>query len=99
MTVPEALKILGMKQGCKMADIKSKYRKLAMRHHPDKNKGAIEAVERMAKINEAYNICCKYYEGKQHLNSKQGWTTVTCTTTTGFAVDVSGTTFTIKFNL
>jgi len=98
MTVPEALKILGMKSGCKMSDIKARYRKLAMKHHPDKNEGAIEAVERMSKINEAYDTCCKYYDGKQH-NVKSGWTTVTCTTTTGFAVDVSGTTFTIKFNL
>ena len=51
-------KVLGLKKGASAKQIKSKYRKLALKYHPDKVKEEEreEAMEIMAKINEAYNV-------------------------------------------
>lgn len=68
MTVYEALGILGLKHGCLMTEVKSNYRKLAMKFHPDKNPGSEEAEKIMKKINMAYDVCCRYYS---HAQSKK----------------------------
>ncbi|MCK5604348.1 DnaJ domain-containing protein [Candidatus Pacearchaeota archaeon] len=60
MLVTEALKVLGMPVGSKMTDIKTRYRKLAMEFHPDKNREDKEAEEKMKRINVAYETCCRY---------------------------------------
>jgi len=48
--------VLGLKKGASEAEIKSAFRKLAVKYHPDKNKGDKSAEEKFKEINEAYTI-------------------------------------------
>src|ERR687886_157773 len=48
--------VLGVPRGASAAAIKSAYRKLAKKHHPDNNKGDPKAAERFAEINAANEI-------------------------------------------
>jgi len=47
--------ILGVKKTATAAEIKSAYRKLALKHHPDKNKEK-DAEEKFKAINQAYEV-------------------------------------------
>ena len=47
--------VLGVERSISDAELKKKYRKLAMKYHPDKNK-APEAVDRFKEISTAYDI-------------------------------------------
>jgi molecular chaperone DnaJ len=47
--------VLGVKKGASDKEIKSAYRKLSKKYHPDINPGD-DAKEKMAEINEAYEI-------------------------------------------
>jgi len=47
---------LGVARGATEADIKKAYRKLALKHHPDRNPGSKEAEEKFKDINEAYQV-------------------------------------------
>ncbi len=49
-------KILGVEKKATKADIKKAYKKLAMKHHPDRNKGNKQSEETFKKINEAYAV-------------------------------------------
>jgi molecular chaperone DnaJ len=48
--------VLGVSRGASETEIKSAYRKLAVRYHPDKNPGDHEAEERFKEAAEAYSV-------------------------------------------
>ncbi|MGJ0906262.1 molecular chaperone DnaJ [Clostridium botulinum] len=48
--------LLGLEKGASEEDIKKAFRKLAIKYHPDKNKGNKEAEEKFKEINEAYQV-------------------------------------------
>ena len=48
--------VLGLTKGASEEEIKSAYRKLAMKYHPDKNPGDKEAEEKFKEINEAFSV-------------------------------------------
>ena len=49
-------KALGVAKTAKPAEIKTAYRKLARKYHPDANKGDASAEERFKEISEAYSV-------------------------------------------
>jgi curved DNA-binding protein len=49
-------KVLGIHKEATPEDIKKAYRQLALKYHPDRNKGDKEAEERFKEINEAYAV-------------------------------------------
>src|ERR1700758_1045535 len=49
-------KALGVAKTAKSAEIKTAYRKLARKYHPDANKGDSSAEERFKEISEAYSV-------------------------------------------
>jgi len=48
--------VLGVSRTATLDEIKSAYRKLAMKYHPDRNPGNKEAEERFKEITEAYEV-------------------------------------------
>jgi curved DNA-binding protein len=48
--------VLGVKKDSSAQEIKKAYRKLAMKYHPDKNKGDKAAEDKFKKISEAYAV-------------------------------------------
>jgi molecular chaperone DnaJ len=48
--------VLGLQKGASESEIKSAFRKKAMKYHPDKNSGDKEAEEKFKEVNEAYSV-------------------------------------------
>ncbi|MCR3758201.1 molecular chaperone DnaJ [Clostridium felsineum] len=48
--------VLGLQKGASDDEIKKAFRKLAIKYHPDKNRGNKEAEEKFKEINEAYQV-------------------------------------------
>ena len=48
--------VLGVERGAGDSEIKSAYRKLALKHHPDRNQGDAAAEELFKEASEAYEI-------------------------------------------
>jgi molecular chaperone DnaJ len=48
--------VLGVARNASDQDIKSAYRKLALKHHPDRNQGNAEAEEKFKEAAEAYSV-------------------------------------------
>ena len=47
---------LGLKKGASEEEIKSAFRKMAMKYHPDRNPGDASAEEKFKEVNEAYSV-------------------------------------------
>ena len=56
MAKKDYYEVLGLKKGASENDIKRAYKRLASKHHPDKNQGSKEAEEKFKEINEAYEV-------------------------------------------
>ena len=48
--------ILGVSKGASQDEIKKSYRRLAMKYHPDQNKGDKKAEKKFMAIQEAYDL-------------------------------------------
>src|SRR6201997_2999311 len=48
--------VLGVARGASEADLKSAFRKLAMKFHPDRNPGDKDCEHHFKEINEAYDV-------------------------------------------
>src|SRR5690625_7233220 len=48
--------VLRVSRSAGSSDIKAAYRKLAMKYHPDRNRGDVQAEETFKRINEAYAV-------------------------------------------
>ena len=48
--------VLGVPKNASDEDIKKAYRKLAMKHHPDRNQGDAEAEVKFKEAKEAYEM-------------------------------------------
>ncbi|MFZ6085360.1 molecular chaperone DnaJ, partial [Glaesserella parasuis] len=48
--------VLGLQKGASEQEIKRAYKRLAAKHHPDKNQGSKEAEEKFKEIKEAYEV-------------------------------------------
>lgn len=56
MAEKDYYKILGVNKGATSDEIKKAFRKLAMKHHPDKNQGNKESEKKFKELNEAYEV-------------------------------------------
>lgn len=56
MTKRDYYEVLGVARTANEAELKSAFRKAAMKHHPDKNPGDAEAEVKFKELNEAYQI-------------------------------------------
>ena len=57
---------LGVKRTATDSEIKSAYKKLAMKHHPDRNKGNAASEAKFKEISEAYNILSDPTQKRQY---------------------------------
>jgi curved DNA-binding protein len=66
MTAKDYYKILGISKSASTDEIKKAYRKLAMKYHPDRNKGDKDAEARFKDISEAYAVLSDKEKRKQY---------------------------------
>lgn len=59
-------KILGVERGASADEIKKAFRQLALKTHPDRNKGQKGAEERFKEINEAYAVLSDAEKRRQY---------------------------------
>jgi len=59
-------KILGVSESAKEDEIKSAYRKLAKRYHPDSHPGDAECEKKFREISEAYSILSDFEKKKKY---------------------------------
>jgi curved DNA-binding protein len=66
-------KTLGVERGATQAEIKSAYRKLARKHHPDVNPNNKDAETRFKQINEAYQVLSDAAKRKKYDELGADW--------------------------
>lgn len=73
MDYKDYYKILGVPKSASQADIKKKFRKLAVKYHPDKNKDNPSAEDKFKEINEAYEVLGDAKKRKQYDELGANW--------------------------
>src|SRR6266513_3623021 len=63
--------VLGVPAAASQDEIKKQYRKLASKHHPDKNPSDSKAAERFKEISEAYQVLGDPEKRKQYDQMRQ----------------------------
>jgi molecular chaperone DnaJ len=63
--------VLGVSASATQDEIKKQYRKLAAKHHPDKNQGDAKAADRFKEISEAYQVIGDAEKRKQYDQMRQ----------------------------
>src|SRR5215207_6912158 len=58
--------VLGISSSASQDEIKKQYRRLAAKHHPDKNPNDAKAAERFKEISEAYHVLGDAEKRKQY---------------------------------
>ena len=66
MSGKDYYKILGVSKSASPEEIKKSYRKMAMKYHPDRNKGDKEAEEKFKDVSEAYAVLSDPEKKKQY---------------------------------
>ena len=66
MSGKDYYKMLGVSKSASAADIKKAYRKLALKYHPDQNKGDKGAEAKFKEISEAYAVLSDAEKRKQY---------------------------------
>ncbi|MCZ6589148.1 MAG: molecular chaperone DnaJ [Alphaproteobacteria bacterium] len=56
MAKSDFYEVLGVDRSAKASDLKGAYRKLAMKHHPDRNPNNAEAERKFKEVSEAYDV-------------------------------------------
>ena len=54
--------VLGVSRNASEDELKKAYRKVAMKHHPDRNPGDKKAEEKFKEINNSYKILLKKFK-------------------------------------
>jgi curved DNA-binding protein len=73
MEYKDYYKILGVDKNSSQDEIKKAYRKLAVKYHPDKNKGNKEAEEKFKEINEANEVVSDPEKRKKYDELGENW--------------------------
>ncbi|OCB85935.1 hypothetical protein A7U60_g7069 [Sanghuangporus baumii] len=60
--IEEAYAVLGLENGASSEEVKSAYKKLAMKTHPDKNPDASDATQKFQEVGAAYNILIRHFD-------------------------------------
>ncbi len=73
MEYKDYYKVLGVSKNATKDEIKKAYRKLAVKFHPDKNKGNKEAEEKFKEINEANEVLSDEEKRKKYDQFGENW--------------------------
>ncbi|WKN42438.1 J domain-containing protein [Tunicatimonas pelagia] len=73
MEYKDYYKVLGVSKTASQEEIKKKYRKLAVKYHPDKNKGDKAKEEKFKEITEAYEVLKDPEKRKQYDELGANW--------------------------
>lgn len=73
MEYKDYYKVLGVNKNATQDEIKKAYRKLAVKYHPDKNKGNKEAEEKFKEANEANEVLSDPQKRKKYDELGENW--------------------------
>lgn len=73
MEYKDYYKVLGVSKSAPQAEIKKKFRKLAVKYHPDKNKDDPTTEDKFKEINEAYEVLGDPKKRKQYDELGANW--------------------------